>query len=151
MLEHTLYRIPVTSSRIKNWVPQLTKVSINQSPASTVQRLKPSVQGSASTMQLPASSVQSTESSFQSPAFRVQRPEYSVQCPLASVQRPASRVQRPGSRVQRPESSVQTLVSRVREFRYARFCLVIRKLFWIQSNICDGAYYENRQRLKAIS
>ena len=23
-LEHTLYRIPVTSSRIKNWVPQLT-------------------------------------------------------------------------------------------------------------------------------
>ena len=24
MLEHTLYRIPVTSSRIKNWVPQLT-------------------------------------------------------------------------------------------------------------------------------
>ena len=44
MLEHTLHRITVTSSRIKNWVPQLTKVSINPSQASRVQRPESSAQ-----------------------------------------------------------------------------------------------------------
>ena len=53
MLEHTLYRISTTASRIRNWVPQLTIVSIVQSPAPRLQHLEPSVQ---------------------SPAFRLQRP-----------------------------------------------------------------------------
>ena len=44
MLEHTLYRISMTASRIRNWVPQLTIVPIVQSPAPRLQHLESSVQ-----------------------------------------------------------------------------------------------------------
>ena len=40
MLEHILHRISITWSRIRKWVPQLTKVPIVQSLASRVQRSK---------------------------------------------------------------------------------------------------------------
>ena len=73
MLEHTLYKIPVTSSRNKNWVPPLTKVPINQSPAYTVQRPDSRVQSSASKVQTSASRVHGPASSFQSPESTVQR------------------------------------------------------------------------------
>ena len=69
MLEHTLYKIPVTSSRNKNWVPPLTKVPINQSPAYTVQRPESRVQSSASKVQTSASRVHGPVSSVQSLAF----------------------------------------------------------------------------------
>ena len=104
MLEYTLSRIPVTSSRIKNWIPQLTEVSINQSPESTAQCLKSSVQG-------PASTVQRLASRFQSPVSRVQFPESCVQSPSSRVQHPESSAQSTVSRVQRLESSIQSPAS----------------------------------------
>ena len=53
MLEYTLYRISVTSSRIKNQVPQLTKEFIVQSPASRNQLPESSIQGPASRVERP--------------------------------------------------------------------------------------------------
>ena len=83
MLAHTLYDINVTSSRIRNWFPQLTKVFIVQSPA-----FRASIQSQGSRAQRP-------ESSIQSPASRVQHPGSSDQTPASRVQCPtlASRAQ----------------------------------------------------------
>ena len=53
MLEYTLYRINLTSSRIKNWVPQSKKVFIVQSTASRNQLPESSIQGPASRVQRP--------------------------------------------------------------------------------------------------
>ena len=119
----TLYRISLTMTFLenctqsifndlikqnRNWVPQLTKVSIVQSSVFRVQRPGFSVQSPASKVQHPASRVQRPKSSIQTPTSRVQRPESSVQRPLSSVQRPES-----SSMVQGSESSIKSPALRV--------------------------------------
>ena len=106
MLEHTLYRIPVTSSRNKNWVPQLTKVPIKQRPAYTVQ----------------------------GPESRVQCPKSRLQRPGSIAQRPVSNVQSPASRVQRPESSVQRLRPEPRNYGMPSQTYDIMKLYYCSTN-----------------
>ena len=107
MLEHTLYDINVTSSRIRNWFPQLTKVLIVQSPA-----FRASVQSQGSRAKGP-------EPSVQSPASRVQRPKSSVQSPVSNT-----RVQSPGILVC-PLAETDVSISKIHDNSLLSECIIV--------------------------